>query len=149
MSVTVRPLAQSDRMVWEELWTAYLDFYETQLPIENFFVAWDRLMGDDYYDGRGLIAEADGEAVGLAHYFYQRHGWKMEDVTYLQDLYVKESARGTGAGRALIEAVYAAADDADCPTVYWMTAHDNEVARRLYDRIGDLTPFIKYQRPAD
>ncbi len=45
------------------------------------------------------------------------------------------------------EAVYKAADDAGAPGVYWTTQHFNETARRLYDRIGQLTPFIKYQRP--
>jgi GNAT superfamily N-acetyltransferase len=54
--------------------------------------------------------------------------------------------RGTGAGRALIEAVYAAGDAAGCPTVYWMTQDFNAAGRRLYDRVAKLTPFIKYQR---
>ena len=55
--------------------------------------------------------------------------------------------RGTGVGRALIDAVYDAADDAGCPSVYWLTQEFNEVGRRLYDRIGEVTPFIKYVRP--
>ena len=65
---------------------------------------------------------------------------------YLQDLYVDASYRGTGVGRALIEGVYAAADAAGSPSVYWTTQHFNVVGRRLYDRIGELTPFIKYVR---
>ena len=67
-------------------------------------------------------------------------------MIYLQDLYVSDAARGTGAGRALIEAVYAAGDAAGSPTVYWLTQDFNENGRRLYDRVGSLTPFIKYQR---
>ena len=49
-------------------------------------------------------------------------------------------------GRALIEAVYQAADAAGAPGVYWLTQDFNTDARRLYDRIGVLTPFIKYSR---
>ena len=52
-------------------------------------------------------------------------------------------------GRALIEAVYAAADAEGTPSVYWTTQHFNEVGRRLYDRVGRLTPFIKYERVVD
>ena len=52
----------------------------------------------------------------------------------------------TGAGRGLIEAVYAAADARGADQVYWLTQADNETARRLYDRVARLTPFIKYQR---
>ena len=50
-------------------------------------------------------------------------------------------------GRALIEAVYAAADRAGAPHVYWLTRHDNATARTLYDRVARLSPFVKYDRP--
>jgi GNAT superfamily N-acetyltransferase len=55
--------------------------------------------------------------------------------------------RGSGAGRALIEATYALADAEGRPTVYWMTQEFNYRGRMLYDRVGVKTPFIKYQRP--
>jgi len=45
-------------------------------------------------------------------------------------------------GRALIEAVYAEADAAGCPAVYWLTQDLNAPARRLYDRVAHVTPFI-------
>ena len=93
-----------------------------------------------------FVAEADGRLIGLVHYIFHAHNWRTEDVTYLQDLYADPSVRGTGVGRKLIEAVYQAADDNSTPTVYWNTQHFNETARQLYDRIGQLTPFIKYQR---
>ena len=54
--------------------------------------------------------------------------------------------RGTGVGRALIEAVYTAADEAGAPSVYWLTQDFNHTARQLYDRIGVKTPFIRYNR---
>jgi GNAT superfamily N-acetyltransferase len=95
---------------------------------------------------RGLIATLDGRPVGLVHYLFHRHGWKIENVCYLQDLYADPEVRGKGIGRALIEAVYAAADAEGCPSVYWLTQDFNETARRLYDRIGKLTPFVKYSR---
>ncbi|MGI9368151.1 MAG: GNAT family N-acetyltransferase, partial [Ruegeria sp.] len=50
-------------------------------------------------------------------------------------------------GRALIEAVYAEADRQGSPSVYWLTQDFNDTARKLYDRVGKLTPFIRYQRP--
>ncbi|MEM1435100.1 MAG: GNAT family N-acetyltransferase [Pseudomonadota bacterium] len=145
-TIDVRPLQPSDREAWSSLWRGYLDFYRTERPPDIYDLLWERLLGSEPGDGHGLIARADGAPVGLAHYYFQRHGWYAEQVVYLQDLYAAPSARGTGVGRALIEAVYAAADAADCPRVYWTTEDNNAVARRLYDRIGELTPFIKYQR---
>lgn len=143
----IRPLARADEPEWRRLWTAYLDFYETRLPEIVYATYFERLLGDDPQDYSGLIAEVDGRPVGLTHYVFHRHGWRIENVCYLQDLYADPEVRGQGVGRALIEAVYAATDAAGCPSVYWMTQEFNHEARKLYDRIGVLTPFIKYQRP--
>ena len=48
-------------------------------------------------------------------------------------------------GRKLIEAVYAAADANGTPRVYWLTQDFNTTSRKLYDRVSELTPFIKYK----
>ncbi len=80
------------------------------------------------------------------HYIYHNDNWKLEDATYLQDLYTEPDFRGQGAGRLLIEAVYKAADDNNSPTVYWQTEQSNKTARVLYDKIAKLAPFIIYER---
>ena len=68
-------------------------------------------------------------------------------MCYLQDLFTAKAARGRGVARALIEAVYARADAAGAPTVYWLTAEDNYPGRMLYDRVAVRSPFIRYNRP--
>ncbi|WP_299041429.1 GNAT family N-acetyltransferase [uncultured Tateyamaria sp.] len=145
-ALVVRPLISSDRPAWDDLWAAYLAFYNTSLPQNVFDTYFDRLLSDDPIDFNGLVAEQNGTLVGLAHFLFHRHGWKVENVCYLQDLYADPSVRGRGIGRALIEAVYGAADTAGAPSVYWLTQEFNAEARKLYDRIGTLTPFIKYDR---
>ncbi|MGC9371450.1 MAG: GNAT family N-acetyltransferase [Paracoccaceae bacterium] len=144
--LTIRPLRAEDEADWRRLWTAYLEFYESSVPEEVYATTFRRLLGDDPRDYNGLLAVLDGRPVGLAHYLFHRHGWKIEDVCYLQDLYADPEVRGRGIGRALIEAVYARADAAGAPSVYWLTQDFNTTARHLYDRVGQLTPFIKYQR---
>ncbi|MFN3938329.1 MAG: GNAT family N-acetyltransferase [Gemmobacter sp.] len=146
--LAIRPLRAGDESDWRRLWTGYLEFYRTSVPEAVYASTFARLLGDDSRDFNGLIAERAGQAVGIAHYLFHRHCWKIEDVCYLQDLFVAPEARGTGAGRALIEAVYAAADAAGAPAVWWLTQDFNAEGRRLYDRIGVLTPFIRYNRPA-
>ncbi|MDW4497697.1 GNAT family N-acetyltransferase [Sulfitobacter sp. D35] len=145
-ALEVRPLQASDKADWSRLWAAYLAFYETSRPQEIHDLYFERLMGDDPQDFSGLVAVLDGRLVGLTHYLFHRHGWSVENVCYLQDLYADPDVRGMGIGRALIEAVYAAADAAGAPNVYWLTQDSNATARRLYDRIGTLTPFVKYNR---
>lgn len=145
-SIDIRRVTQDDHAVWCDLWTGYLEFYESAVSEEVYATTFKRLLSDDPWMPSGLLAWIDGKAVGLVHYLYYAHCWRVERVCYLQDLYAAPEARGTGVGRALIEAVYAQADAEDAPGVYWMTQDHNATARRLYDRIGTLTPFIKYQR---
>jgi GNAT superfamily N-acetyltransferase len=142
----IRPLAPSDESAWRDLWRGYLEFYETELPEEIYATSFARLVDPAVTDYHGLVALQDGRPVGLAHYIFHRHGWQVEDITYLQDLYVVPETRGTGAGRALIEAVYAAADAAGRPNVYWLTQTFNATARQLYDRVASATPFMEYRR---
>jgi len=144
--VIVRPLQAADEPQWRALWKGYLDYYETVLPDEIYRSSFERMLSGDEREFRGLVAERDGRLVGLVHYLFHRHGWKVENVCYLQDLYTAPEVRGQGVGRALIEAVYAAADAAGSPSVYWLTQDFNAAGRRLYDRVGQLTPFIKYTR---
>ncbi len=146
MTTTIRPLAAADEAEWRRLWTGYLEFYEASVTEEVYRTTFARLLGDDAQDYHGLVAEQGGTPIGLTHYLFHRHCWRVENVIYLQDLYVDPEARGTGAGRALIEAVYAAGDAAGCPSVYWLTQEFNATARKLYDRVATLTPFVKYQR---
>lgn len=143
--LTVRSLTRADEAHWRRLWSAYLAFYESKVDEEVYLTTFSRLLSDEEPQF-GLIAEVDGRPTGLVHFLFHRHNWKIEDVCYLQDLYADPAARGKGVGRALIEAVYAAADRKGCPTVYWLTQDFNATARALYDRIGKATPFIKYQR---
>lgn len=147
--VTIRPIRAEDESEWRRLWTAYLVFYESEVSEEVYQTTFARLLkGNEGVDNeyRGFLAEIDGKPVGLVHFLFHRHCWKVENVCYLQDLFADPEVRGQGIGRALIEAVYKAADEAGAPDVYWMTQEFNEVGRRLYDRIGKLTPFIEYNR---
>ncbi|MEL7111819.1 MAG: GNAT family N-acetyltransferase [Pseudomonadota bacterium] len=146
MSLEIKPLGRSDQSVWRELWSGYLVFYESSVSEDVYASTFERLLSDGPYEPSCFLAWDGDRAVGLVHYMFHRHCWRIENVCYLQDLFADPSARGTGVGRALIEAVYKAADDAGCPVVYWNTADDNATARVLYDRIARKTEFIKYQR---
>lgn len=144
--INIRPVRAADEADWRRLWTGYLEFYETSVTEEVYQSSFQRLLSDNPQEFHGLIAEIDGKPVGLVHYLFHRHMWRVENTCYLQDLYADPDVRGTGVGRALIEAVYAAADAAGSPSVYWLTQEFNYKGRMLYDRIGVKTPFIRYNR---
>jgi GNAT superfamily N-acetyltransferase len=146
--LTIRPLVAADETDWRRLWTGYLEYYETKLPEPVYASTFARLLTDDIREPRGLLALSGERPLGLTHYIFHRHCWRIEDACYLQDLYTVPEARGKGVARALIEAVYKAADAAGCPSVYWMTQEFNYKGRMLYDKVGQKTPFIRYSRPA-
>lgn len=144
--LTIRGLRADDRAQWQDLWRQYLAFYDTELPARIYDLTFQRMLADDPNEFHALVADHDGRLVGLTHFLFHRHGWKEERVCYLQDLFAAPDLRGRGIGRKLMEAVYAAADAEGAPSVYWLTQEFNHTARDLYDRVGVLTPFIKYQR---
>ena len=146
MPVSIRPLEPQDKDAWLPLWRGYLDFYETAVSDEVTEATWRRIV-DPAGPIHGFCAvDADGKLIGIVHYLFHPVTWAMADRCYLEDLFVSPDARGSGAGRALIEAVYRAADDRGADQVYWLTAHSNATARKLYDRVAQLTPFVKYRR---
>lgn len=144
--LTIRPIEPADKPAWVPMWRAYLEFYETTLPEAVYDETFARLCSADHPDQNGMLALVEGRPVGLVHYIFHPHNWKPEGVCYLQDLFTDPNVRGTGVGRALIEAVYAEADARGVPSVYWLTQDFNHTARQLYDRIANLTPFIVYRR---
>ena len=145
MSMIVRPLRTEDREQWQPLWDGYNLFYERpNLPADITEVTWDRFFdpGEPVF---AAVAEVDGKVVGLVHYLYHRSTTMIEDVCYLQDLFTAPEARGHGVGRALIDFVYGEAAKAGSRRVYWNTHEDNP-ARKLYDRVGTLSGFRRYIR---
>lgn len=144
--LVIRPLEATDRDDWELLWLAYLDFYEQRVRAGVTAKTFVRNLDPSHPCQQCLVAELDGHIVGFTHYIFHAHNWHEAEVVYLQDLYADPSVRGQGIGRALIETVYQRADDAGCPSVYWMTQEHNYAGRMLYDRVGTKTPFIKYTR---
>ena len=146
-ALTVREARPSDYDAWRVLWDGYNAFYErvgpTALPEAVTAATWSRFF-DSYEPMHCLVAEDDGSIVGLVHFLYHRNTSMLGPTCYLQDLFTSEAARGRGAGRQLIEAVYERARAAGAGRVYWHTHHTNATARSLYDAVADDTGFLVY-----
>lgn len=146
MSFAIRPLAPADRFGWDRLWQGYLRFYESDVPEDVTNLTWARIL-DPEAPILGLCASTpEGDLLGIVHYLFHPVTWAAGPRCYLEDLFTTPEARGQGVGRALIEAVYLAADRRGADQVYWLTQEFNAPARRLYDQVATATPFIKYRR---
>jgi GNAT superfamily N-acetyltransferase len=142
MSITIRPITLSDKARWLELFKEYVIFYKSKVSDEQFELTWQRIHSD--FNMYGLIAELDGQIVGIAHYIFRPSTWDVEDFCYLEDLFVDPKVRGTGVGRALINELEKIATAKGSKRLYWTTATDNEVARKLYDKVA-ITDFVQYR----
>jgi GNAT superfamily N-acetyltransferase len=142
---TIRPLAAADRKAWAPLWAGYLKFYKSTLPADVTETTFARLIDPDE-PLFALVAEQDGRLIGIAHCVIHYSTWAKGAFVYLNDLFVAPDVRGSGAGRALIEGVYARADAIGAERVYWLTHEGNETARALYDTVALYDGFIQYKR---
>ena len=146
-AITVRPLNESDFPDWSPLWDGYNAFYgkvnETALDPKITKATWQRFF-DQNEPVFALVAEFEGKIVGFTHYLYHRSTSRLDLVTYLQDLFTEPSMRGKGVGRALINAVYAQAKQANHSRVYWQTHETNAAGRLLYDKVAKHAGFLIY-----
>ena len=144
--IEISPLRPGDRAAWEALARGYKAFYQDPMPDEAYEATWRRLAAGTELHGLG--ARLDGRLAGLAHYVFHPAFWSGE-ACYLQDLFVDETLRGHGAGRALIEGVAAAARERGADRFYWHTQESNTRARLLYDQVARFTGFIRYGYPLE
>jgi GNAT superfamily N-acetyltransferase len=145
-SFEIRKLSDNDFINWKMVWSQYLEFYKSSVEDIVYETTFKRLIASNHLSQNAFVADEGNKLIGLVHFIYHPHNWKIEDVCYLQDLFVLPTLRGTGVGRGLIEAVYSDADKNKTSTVYWLTQDSNKQARKLYDNIASVTSFIKNNR---
>lgn len=142
--IEIRRLEAADRDRWEELFRAYIAFYERKLGHAAYDRAWREITSGTRLHGLG--AWLDGELVGITHFLV--HPSSSEpDLCYLEDLFTDPAVRGHGVATALIGAVRDWAREQGCGSVYWQTHEGNAVARRLYDEVAGFDGYIVYTLP--
>jgi GNAT superfamily N-acetyltransferase len=147
--LSVRFVTRQDYEQWLPLWDGYNAFYgragATALSAEITGMTWARFF-DAYEPVHGLVAESDGQLLGLTHYLFHRSTTAIEPTCYLQDLFTSNAARGRGIGRALINRVYEQARLAGSSRVYWQTHQTNLTAMQLYDKVAERSGFVVYRK---
>lgn len=83
-----------------------------------------------------LAVDDRGEAVGYAIWFETYSSFRARPTMYLEDLFVIEAARGSGAGRLLFEHVRRLGQERGCGRMDWQVLAWNTLARDFYARRG-------------
>ena len=135
-SVTIRLATEADVGTIRRLIVG-LALYEKE-PASTVEVTEDELRRDGFGAQpvfRCLLAEVEGVAIGFALFFYNYSTWQGRCI-YLEDLYVEESARGTGTGTLLLKTVAAIAHAEGCKRMSWQALDWNTPALDFYKALG-------------
>jgi GNAT superfamily N-acetyltransferase len=144
--IRVEPMAERDLHAALPLFAGYQHFYGAERPDDERNRAFFRRFLAPSEDGLLLGAWEGEELVGFACLYWTFSSLHAAEIALMNDLFVAESARGAGAGRALIEAAAQAAAERGARHLEWLTATDNAVAQRLYGRLGaERTEWLAYE----
>ena len=83
-----------------------------------------------------IIAELNGKPAGFALFYHKFSTFVGHPGIYLEDLYVREQARGHGIGFALLTRVAQIGVQRDCQRVDWAVLDWNSTAIEFYEKIG-------------
>jgi len=153
--IVIRPARVADADTIVDLVRA-LAIYEKE-PLSSVKLTADDVRRDGFGAQRRfevLLAEDAGMAQGFALFFPNYSTWEGRAGLFIEDLFVREAARGRGLGRALVTAVAAIAAVRGCPRID-LNVLDWNPTRAFYHRIGlrhmadDRQTWLPYRMRAD
>ena len=142
--VEIRSATPQDQTAFLNLWQQYLAFYKVDLAPQVTTATWARLM-DPTSPVKARLAVLDGQVQGFAIHMHHPSTWVATADCYLEDLFVTDTARGTGLGRALLDDLITLARAKGWSRLYWHTNEGNSRARALYDQYVASDGHIRYR----
>ncbi len=94
---------------------------------------------------KARVAVGTNALLGFAIHLHHPSTWVPGEDCYLEDLFVADTARGMGVGRALIADLQTLARAKGWHRLYWHTDKDNARARTLYDSIVPSDGHVRYR----
>ena len=134
MRIEIRKATAEDAAIVAPLFDAYRMFYKQQPDIDGAFNFINERLQQNESDI--FIAFINNEAVGFTQLYPIFTSVGMQRTFLLNDLFVKDSARGKGVATALLNA---AKDFGKATGRKWLmleTGNDNFTAQALYEKNG-------------
>ncbi|MCW1382000.1 GNAT family N-acetyltransferase [Novosphingobium sp. KCTC 2891] len=136
MTLSIRPATPADVGLIADLIRALAD-YEKLLDQVRFDEA---VLGEKLFGARPyaevVIGEIDGAPQGFALFFHNFSTFEGKPGIYLEDLFVRPEARGSGLGKALLSHLAALAVERDCARLEWSVLDWNEPSIGFYKALG-------------
>jgi GNAT superfamily N-acetyltransferase len=120
-----------------QLLVAFRDHMDHDSPPESEFrQSVEKLIGRE--DTEYWLAAADdgSPAAGVCQLRFRHSVWTSSEDCWLEDLFVRDSVRGLGLGRALVQAAMDRARERGCARIELDTEEGNRAAVALYESLG-------------
>lgn len=136
MSLSIRPAERADLAIIAQFIRDLAEYERLAHEVRfDEAVLGDRLFGARPY-AEVLIGEIDGTPQGFALFFHNFSTFEGRPGIYLEDLFVRPEARGSGLGKALLQRLAALAVERDCARLEWSVLDWNEPAINFYKSLG-------------
>jgi GNAT superfamily N-acetyltransferase len=143
--ITVGPPRPEDKPAWAELFQGYRRFYKMPDDATVIETVWGWVQDPAEPTECLLALDETDKPIGLAHFRDLPRPLSGSRAGFLDDLFVVEECRGSGAADALINAIAEIGRQRDWAWLRWFTAEDNYRGRGFYDRVAHATPWKTYQ----
>lgn len=136
MTISIRAATKADTPLIAQLIRALAEYEKLAHEVRfDEAVLAAKLFGPHPY-AEVVIGELDGKPQGFALFFHNFSTFEGKPGIYLEDLFVKPEARGSGLGKALLSHLAALAVERDCARLEWSVLDWNEPAIGFYKSLG-------------
>jgi len=132
----IRPAARGDEHALFELIGALARFENLAHGVTGNAEALGAHLFGQRPAAEAILAEEEGQAVGFALFFPTYSTFRTKPGLYLEDLFVRESHRRRGIGRALLSEVRRIAAARGVGRLEWAVLDWNAPAIALYESLG-------------
>ncbi|MCK5384448.1 MAG: GNAT family N-acetyltransferase [Alphaproteobacteria bacterium] len=142
--LVIRPLVLEDYSKWLPLWNGNnLGQHNEDVTAKT----WERLCDPKNTQVNGLAADMGGRLLGITHYILHPTTGHINQVCYMQDVYVDPAHRRKGIAKRMVEELTKIAVREKWARMYWLTQTGNLEAKAMYESFGVKLDFSFYVLP--
>jgi len=151
MAITIREAKKQDSGLILKFVKALAKFEKAEDEVQATASAIESSIFGENSSTYAIICEKEGEPIGFAVYFFNYSTWQGKNGLYLEDLYVSNTERGSGAGKLMLKYLAQVAVDKDCGRFEWVVLDWNKPAIEFYESLGakPKSQWLGYQLTGD
>jgi len=151
MAITIRKAIKKDSELILQFVKALAKFEKAEDEVLATVSSIERSLFGENSSTYAIICEKEGEPIGFAVYFFNYSTWQGKNGLYLEDLYVSNAVRGSGAGKQMLKYLAQVAIDKDCGRFEWVVLDWNKSAIEFYESLGakPKNEWLGYQLTGD